>query len=561
MSVEKYIKDNVSEISEKVYIAPDIPEKKLNGAIAAMASGVDPDCVLAVVDTTLFGSAKEGCLFMGDAVYIHALASKSFSVKFSIIDRAEYKYNETTKDNGKVVKKEDVILHYKNGETLAISKDITLIKHEKFADLINGIIEQAGDESEFIITSQTCPLSMMENEIKKAYIKIVCNFAFSDDNMISSDEYAEIISLIVRNDIESEERLEIRGYMSDSSNKEDDAVLLKYLEENIEAGSFDIVKKSLMKDIVYINRKKDKTSDWRECKFITNLQSKLGIDDDQIDYIVSAIKNDEDILTLRKNDSEITKSMKDLASKATAVGVPLAAIYLSGSVMGISAAGLTSGLAALGMGGMLGFSSMFTGIGVAVLLGVGTYKGVKKVTGLSDLENNKQREMMLQAIIKNSQKSLNYLIEDVNEITKQLRDEIEKGLQSEIKIQKISAMLGMLSKGAQVTSDNIKYAEIEKIISKLPEKLDKVRLQELTNEATKAKIREFVLSCYIEKQAEKDDGTIQEYLGLNDKLPINTLEQLYDAFKGIGYFNLKDAAMASAKGAAKNLVKGFMDNI
>jgi len=386
---------------------------------------------------------------------------------------------------------------------------------------------------------------------------MICNYAFSDDDMIDSEEYAEIISLIVRIELETEARLEIRGYMCDSANIEDNDVLINFLTDHVEEGSLDVVRKSLMKDTIYIYRKKHKTDNWRECTFITDLQSKFDINDDQIDYIISTIKNDEDIISQRKNDTEIKKSMKDIAAKATAVGVPLAAIYLSGSVIGVSAAGLTSGLAALGMGGMLGFSSMFTGIGVVVLIGIGKYKGVKKVTGLSDLENNKQREMMLQAIIRNSQKALNYLIEDVNEVTKQLKIEIGKGLQSEIKIQKISAMLSMLSKGAQVASNKIQYAEIEKIISRLPEKLDKMRFQELTNEATRSKIREFVLSCYIKMQEEKDDGSIQEYLILNDKLPINILEQLYTAFDSIGYYNLTDAAMASVKGVAKNIVKSF----
>ena len=271
--------------------------------------------------------------------------------------------------------------------------------------------------------------------------------------------------------------------------------------------------------------------------------------------MVSAIKSDEDILALRKNDSEIEKSIKDLASKAAVVGVPLAAIYLSGSVIGISAAGLTSGLAALGMGGLLGFSSMFTGVGIAVLLGVGTYKGIRKATGLSDLENNKQREMMLQAIIKNRQKSLNYLIEDVNEVAQQLSNEAKNGKEAEEKIKKIAALLSMLSKGQKATADKIKYAEIETIISKLPKKLDELRLQELTNEATKAKVRKFILSCYVKKQKEKEDGTIQDYLELSNDLTISQLEQLYKSLNCIGYLNVKDAAVASVKGIAKNLLR------
>ena len=62
---------------------------------------------------------------------------------------------------------------------------------------------------------------------------------------------------------------------------------------------------------------------------------------------------DENILNERKNDSDIVKSMKEIGAKAGAVGVPLAAVYFSGSVIGMSAAGLTSGLATLGSALML----------------------------------------------------------------------------------------------------------------------------------------------------------------------------------------------------------------
>ncbi|WP_411680009.1 hypothetical protein [Clostridium thailandense] len=473
----------------------------------------------------------------------------------STILKAECVCTEVKKDNGKIEKKNEVFIHFKDGEVKNITDNIKSISYEKFVELINGIVEQAQDERDFVSTSQTCPLSMMEVGIKKAYIKLVCNFAFSYDNQIAAEEYAEIISLIVRIEMTAEDRLEIRSYMTDYNNIVSNEELLAYLSENVGEGSYDVVKKSLLKDIIYMSRKKEEN--WSGNQFIVKLHNDLETDDEQVECIVAAIINDEDILAQRKNDSEITKSMKDLASKAGAVGVPLSAIYFSGSIVGVSAAGITSGLASLGMGGLLGFSSMFTGIGVAVLLGVGTYKGVKKFTGLSDLENNKQREMMLQAIIRNSQRSLNYLIEDVNEITKRLQIEIEKGLESEVKIKKISAMISMLTKGAQATSDRIQYAEIEKIISKLPPKLDLTRVIELTEGATKEKIRELILSCYIKKETINEDGTASEYMVLDDKVSCAKLQELHDAFEGIGYFNVSDAAMASVKGAAKNFMKSI----
>ena len=80
---------------------------------------------------------------------------------------------------------------------------------------------------------------------------------------------------------------------------------------------------------------------------------------------------DRKILSGDIKDSDIVNGMKDLAANAAAVGIPIVAVYLSGSAVGLSAVGITSGLAALGLGGVLGLSSMVTGIGVAILIGVG----------------------------------------------------------------------------------------------------------------------------------------------------------------------------------------------
>src|SRR5699024_4454380 len=165
-----------------------------------------------------------------------------------------------------------------------------------------------------------------------------------------------------------------------------------------------------------------------------------------------------------------------IAAKAAGVGVPMAAIYFTGSVVGLSAAGIASGLAAMGFGGILGFSSMFTGIGALVLLGLGTYQGLKVVSGIGDVENNKQREFMLQAIIRNTQKSLIYLIEDINSITNQLMDEMYKGNQNSAKIEQLSNILKMLSEGAKLNAERQNKSETEKVITKLPLKLDVDRL-------------------------------------------------------------------------------------
>jgi hypothetical protein len=137
--------------------------------------------------------------------------------------------------------------------------------------------------------------------------------------------------------------------------------------------------------------------------------------------------------------------------------------------------------------------------------------------------------------------------------------EIENGTETALKIKKISAMLGMLSKGAQTTTAKITHAEIESIIAQLPPKLDMVRLKELTNEATKEKLKTFVIACYIETEIIVDDGGIRLVYLLNDKLPLNNYEQLYTILDNIGYLDVSSAAFASIKGTAKNLFKDIIN--
>ena len=90
MSIERFIKENVKGISEKVYVAPDIPEKKLNAAIKSMAPTLDPDYVLAVIDTTLFGGAKDGGLITGMSLYLHPIGSSTSEIVLENLESAHY---------------------------------------------------------------------------------------------------------------------------------------------------------------------------------------------------------------------------------------------------------------------------------------------------------------------------------------------------------------------------------------------------------------------------------------------------------------------------------------
>ncbi len=558
MSIQKYIKDNIELLGGNTFVAPTIPDKKLNGALTSYASDVNLEYVIAIKDSTILSSGKEGCLFLGDAVYLKASFEKPLKLEYASIDTIEYLTSEKAASFGKTKIVENVEVVLKDGTTFNLTAHLLNVNFQGFVELIKGILMEAEEGKEYVNTSQITPLSEMSEDIKQNYIKLVANFAYSDDQSIDVHEYTEIISLISRIELSSANRLEIRGYMSDVENVESNEALLNNLKTSVEEGSFDILSKSLFKDVLYIFGRKHDLYDWSENNFLKELAQSLSISTEEIELIITAIKNDEDILKYRKNDSQIKKSMKDLSAKAAAVGLPMAAIYLSGSVVGLSAAGLTSGLAAMGMGGLLGFSSMFTGIGTLVLLGVGTYQGLKKITGIGDLENNKQREFMLQAIIRNSQKSLTYLIEDINGITQQLMLEIKKGNENSVKIQKLSKMLTMLSQGAKMNAEKQNHSQVEQVITKLPATLDIDRLMGLTNKPTLEKIRQFIQSCYmalpvVQNTDEESKAKIE--FQLREGLTLSEVESLDQCFQQIEYNNVTQATFATVTAKAKNFIR------
>ena len=140
------------------------------------------------------------------------------------------------------------------------------------------------------------------------------------------------------------------------------------------------LKCALMKDAIRMCRATSK-GPAREQRGVRQLAEMLDLDDEKVRFIEDACEQDEKILRGELSDSQIAAVAKNFAARAASVSVPVAAVYLSGSVTGLSAAGIASGLAALGLGGVLGLSAMVSGIGVAIIVGGTAYKGVRFPAG------------------------------------------------------------------------------------------------------------------------------------------------------------------------------------
>lgn len=155
--------------------------------------------------------------------------------------------------------------------------------------------------------------------------------------------------------------------------------------------------------------------DPNEERAILLAQQELKVTDKQLQAIREFIQEIRRIRDRGLDDDQAADSVKAAAAGLGAVGIPIAAVYLSGSVIGLSAAGITSGLAALGLG-----FGMVPGIGVAVLVGAGIFWGVSQILDLggnrAKEEAMKERERKAQLVIKNMQASISQLVSQISSL-------------------------------------------------------------------------------------------------------------------------------------------------
>ncbi len=157
-----------------------------------------------------------------------------------------------------------------------------------------------------------------------------------------------------------------------------------------------------------------------ENAFLGEVCTRLHVTEKQRNAIITFVHEARRIREEGVDNNAAEKAIKSAASGLTAVGVPVAAVYFSGSVIGLSAAGITSGLAALGLG--LG---MVPGIGIAVLIGTGVFLGTSNLLGDSKEKKEKQlaavRQRKVQLVIKNLQETTNALVERLAYLEKKVK--------------------------------------------------------------------------------------------------------------------------------------------
>ena len=136
------------------------------------------------------------------------------------------------------------------------------------------------------------------------------------------------------------------------------------------------LKYTLISDLCLFSLVDSKFSD-DEYQYILGIGEVLGINHEQVDAIKYIQESLYKIKDIPPNSEKYKHLIKDSAAKLAGVGVPVAAIAASGSMFGLSAAGITSGLAALG--GLVGGGMLLGAVVVVPAIALGAAFGVKKL--------------------------------------------------------------------------------------------------------------------------------------------------------------------------------------
>jgi uncharacterized tellurite resistance protein B-like protein len=238
------------------------------------------------------------------------------------------------------------------------------------------------------------------DEIRVAYYGAL--FAMADiDGSIDKDEFEAILEVVDFDGLSPESQRVVRGYFLSPPSLAETLAPFREAEETLRF--------SLMVNLVEIAWANDVVAP-EERQALIEAQEILDVSNAQLVAIDDFVRKVRVVRARGLNDNYAADAVKRAAAGLLAVGIPIAAVYFSGTVIGLSAAGITSGLAALGLG-----FGMVPGIGVAIIAGTIVFVGLSHVF---DIGGKHRKEKALkeavreaQIVIRNLQQTMDMLVE------------------------------------------------------------------------------------------------------------------------------------------------------
>jgi len=214
------------------------------------------------------------------------------------------------------------------------------------------------------------PLLNYDKNTKIAYLSIISSLCYVDKDF-SDEEKEQLNKLLVNLEVSDKGKAKIYSAIYDFNTNE----RLESIEIIKELKKSDI-RFTLISDLVLIAFADEDFKD-EEYSYILEIAKEINVTKEQVDTIIEVQKNLKKLKDIPSKSEVAKKIVEESASKLAGAGISVAAIAASGSVIGLSGAGITAGLAALGAlvgGGMLAGAVL-----VVPAIALGTGFAVKKL--------------------------------------------------------------------------------------------------------------------------------------------------------------------------------------
>jgi len=214
------------------------------------------------------------------------------------------------------------------------------------------------------------PLEDYPEKEQIAYLSILASVCYADKNFGDKEKH-QLDILLEQLNISDEGKAKIYSSVFNLQHEDKLANL-----EAIQNLSNSELKYTLISDLCLFSLVDTKFTD-EEYQYILGIGEVLGITQEQVDAIKSIQENLYKIKDIPSNSKRIKQVIKESASSLAGVGVPIGAIAVSGSYFGLSAAGITAGLA--GLGALVGGGMLAGAVIVIPAITLGVSYGVKKL--------------------------------------------------------------------------------------------------------------------------------------------------------------------------------------
>lgn len=190
-----------------------------------------------------------------------------------------------------------------------------------------------------------------------AYSAAMVAMSLSDGSM-GSEELVTIFRALDTSELSETSRARIRSLMVRPPSLTDALEELRDAPEELRFGILMQLAEVALADEFVVTH---------EHEVLDHAAALLDIDASQREAVITFVHEIREIRSRVEDQDSAAEDMLKAAERLAPFGIPLAAMYFSGSLLGVSAAQVLSGLAALGMG-----LASVPGVGLAFLIGMGT---------------------------------------------------------------------------------------------------------------------------------------------------------------------------------------------